>query len=112
MSEVVAIIPARGGSRGVPSKNLRRVGGVPLVARAVESALAVAAIDRVVVSTDDPEIAEVARARGADVVDRPAELAGDTASSESAIDHTLETLAEHGIEVGVVVFIQATSPFI
>jgi N-acylneuraminate cytidylyltransferase len=110
--EVVAIIPARGGSRGVPRKNLRRVGGVPLVARAVAAALAATNIDRVVVTTDDAEIAELARAHGAETVDRPAELAGDTASSESAIDHALRVLAARGAQAGVVVFIQATSPFI
>ena len=80
-AEIVAVIPARGGSKGVPRKNLREVGGVPLVVRAIRSAQAAASVDRVVVSTDDAEIAAVAFAAGADVVDRPADLAGDTASS-------------------------------
>lgn len=110
--EVVAVIPARGGSRGVPRKNLRRVGGVPLIVRAIETAQAARGIDRVVVSTDDPEIAGLARAHGADIVTRPAEISGDTASSESALDHALDTLAARGHDVGVIVFIQATSPFI
>ncbi|PZQ91940.1 MAG: acylneuraminate cytidylyltransferase [Leifsonia xyli] len=110
--EVVAIIPVRGGSRGVPRKNLRRVGGVPLVVRAVETALAVNSIDRVVVTTDDAEIGALARSHGAEIVNRPTELAGDTASSESAIDHALGVLAGRGVEVGTIVFIQATSPFI
>ena len=112
MSEVVAIIPARGGSRGVPRKNLRRVGGVPLIVRAIIAGRSADAIDRVIVSTDDPEIAELARAHGAEIVVRPAELAGDEASSESALDHALDVLAERGADVGVVVFLQATSPFI
>lgn len=112
LRETVAVIPARGGSKGVPRKNLRRVGGVPLVARAIATAREVAAIDRVVVSTDDPEISAVAREWGADVVGRPPELAGDEATSESALLHALETLAERGIDVGVLVFLQATSPFI
>ena len=87
MSEVVAIIPARGGSKGVPRKNVRRVGGVARVARAVAAARAAASVDRVVVSTDDPEIAAVAEEWGAQVIARPADLAGDTASSESAVLH-------------------------
>jgi YrbI family 3-deoxy-D-manno-octulosonate 8-phosphate phosphatase len=107
--EVVAVIPARGGSQGVPRKNLRRVGGVPLIGRAVASALAAQRIDRVIVSTDDAEIAAVAREWGAEVVDRPAEISGGTASSESALVHALDAL---GLDAGVLVFIQATSPFI
>lgn len=110
--EVVAIIPARGGSKGVPGKNLRRVGGMPLVGRAVAAARQATTIDRVVVSTDDVEIAAVAREWGAEVVDRPAELAGDEASSESALLHALDVLRARGVTTGVVVFLQATSPFI
>lgn len=112
MSEVVAIIPARGGSKGVVRKNLRRVGGVPLVARAIDAARRCSAVARVVVTTDDDEIAGVAREWGADVVRRPAELAGDTASSESALLHALDRLAADGVDVGAVAFLQATSPFI
>jgi len=110
--EVVAVIPARGGSRGVPRKNLRRVGGIPLIVRAIESAHEARGIDRVVVSTDDPDIASLAHAHGADIVTRPAGISGDTASSESAIDHALDALAGRGVDVSVIVFIQATSPFI
>ena len=110
--ETVAVIPARGGSKGVPRKNLRRVGGIPLVARAISTARAADRIDRVVVSTDDPQIAAVAREWGAEVVVRPAELSGDTASSESAVEHALGELSRFGIDVGAVVLIQATSPFI
>jgi N-acylneuraminate cytidylyltransferase len=106
---VVAVIPARGGSKGVPGKNLRSVGGVPLVARAVASALASSLIDRVIVSTDDPSIASAARRAGAEVVDRPAEIAGDEASSESAVLHAIGSLDELP---EIVVFLQPTSPFI
>jgi N-acylneuraminate cytidylyltransferase len=105
---VVAVIPARGGSTGVVGKNLREVDGVSLVGRAVASALSARLIDQVVVSTDDAAIAHEARRAGATVVDRPAELAGNTASSESALLHALEQIAEPD----VLVFIQATSPFI
>lgn len=107
---VVAVIPARGGSKGVPGKNTAPVGGVPLVARAVAAALA-AGIADVRVSTDDAGIASAARAAGAGVIDRPADLAGDTASSESALLHALDVLAEQGIEPEVLAFLQATSPF-
>ena len=110
--ETVAVIPARGGSKGVPRKNLRRVGRLPLIARAIRSARAADGIDRVVVSTDDAEIAAAAREWGAEVVTRPAELSGDTASSESALLHALDELARLGIDVGILVFLQATSPFI
>ena len=112
LGETIAVIPARGGSKGVPRKNVRRVGGIPLIARAIGSARAADGIDRVVVSTDDPEIAAVAREWGAEVVTRPAELSGDTASSESALLHALDELSRLGIDVGILVFIQATSPFI
>ncbi|PCE14513.1 acylneuraminate cytidylyltransferase [Microbacterium sp. SZ1] len=108
----VAIIPARGGSKGVPRKNVQRVGGVPLIERAVRSALAAEGIDLVVVSTDDAEIAAVASAAGAVVVRRPDELSGDTASSESAILHALDEIEAAGERVEVVAFLQATSPFI
>ena len=106
---VVAVIPARGGSKGVPGKNLRKVGGVSLVARAVAAALAAESIDHVYVSTDDFAIARAARAAGATVIDRPAELSTDTASSEAALIHALDSL---GWSADVLVFIQATSPFV
>ncbi|GAA3238795.1 N-acylneuraminate cytidylyltransferase [Actinocorallia longicatena] len=103
----VCVIPARGGSKGVPGKNLARVGGRPLVVRAVQAAHGV--VDEVVVSTDDPEIAAVARAAGARVVVRPDELSGDTATSESALLHALSQLDD---QPDVTVFVQCTSPFI
>ncbi len=109
---VVAIIPARGGSKGVPRKNLRRVGGVPLVERAVRTAIETDGIDLVVVSTDDDEIAAVSEAAGARVVRRPAAISGDTASSESAILHALDELDAEGERADAVAFLQATSPFI
>jgi N-acylneuraminate cytidylyltransferase len=112
VSEVVAIIPARGGSKGVVRKNVRRVGGVPLVARAVDAALRCPAIDRVVVSTDDADIAAVAAEWGAEIVERPGALAADESSSEGALLHALDELEARGVDVGIVAFLQATSPFI
>ncbi|OII21036.1 hypothetical protein BIV03_16025 [Curtobacterium sp. MCBA15_016] len=109
---VVAVVPARAGSKGIPGKNLRPVAGRSLVRRAVESARAATTIDTVVVSTDGDAIAAEALSAGARVVRRPAALAGDEASSESALLHVLDTLAAAGEEPDVVVFLQATSPFI
>jgi len=113
---VVAVIPARAGSKGIPGKNLRQVGGRSLVRRAVESARAARLVDAVVVSTDEgprgDAIAAEATAAGARVVRRPAELAGDEASSESALLHALDALRAADEEPEVLVFLQATSPFI
>ncbi|GAB3704237.1 cytidylyltransferase domain-containing protein [Mariniluteicoccus flavus] len=108
----VAIIPARGGSQGVPGKNLRLIGGIPLVARAVRACRATRGIDDIFVSTDDEAIAEAARNAGADVIWRPADLSGHTASSESALLHGLDEIADRGIDARVLVFVQCTSPFI
>lgn len=108
----VAIIPARGGSKGVPRKNLRPVGGVPLVVRAIRAARDAAGIDVVVVSTDDDEIAAVSAAAGARVIRRPDEISGDTASSESALLHAIDEIEAAAQRVGIVAFLQATSPFI
>jgi YrbI family 3-deoxy-D-manno-octulosonate 8-phosphate phosphatase len=109
---VVAVIPARGGSKGVPGKNLRRVAGRSLVQRAVDACVAATSIDATYVSTDDAGIASAARAAGAEVIDRPADLSGDRASSESALLHALDQLVEDGVQPEVIVFVQCTSPFI
>jgi YrbI family 3-deoxy-D-manno-octulosonate 8-phosphate phosphatase len=110
---VLAVIPARGGSKGVPAKNLAPVGGVPLVARAVRECRATRLVTDVVVSTDDQAIAAAAREAGAEVVLRPAAIAGDTATSEAAVLHAMDTHeALHGAAVDVVLLVQCTSPFI
>jgi YrbI family 3-deoxy-D-manno-octulosonate 8-phosphate phosphatase len=110
---VLAVIPARGGSKGVPAKNLLPVGGVPLVARAVRECRATRLVTDVVVSTDDQAIAAAAREAGAEVVLRPAAIAGDTATSEAAVLHAMDAHeALHGAAVDVVLLVQCTSPFI
>ncbi|MEU3946169.1 N-acylneuraminate cytidylyltransferase [Streptomyces sp. NPDC029526] len=110
---VLAVIPARGGSKGVPAKNLAPVGGVPLVARAVRACRAARHVTDVVVSTDDPAISDVARRAGAEVVLRPAALSGDTATSEAAVLHALDAHEDtHGRPVDVVLLVQCTSPFL
>ncbi len=107
---VLALIPARGGSKGIPRKNLAQLAGRPLLAHTVEQARATPAIDRVVVTTDDEEIARRTAEWGAEAVRRPGSLASDTASSESALSHALDHLRGRGYEPDLVVFLQATSP--
>ncbi|THA32375.1 acylneuraminate cytidylyltransferase [Streptomyces sp. A1277] len=118
---VLAVIPARGGSKGVPAKNLARVGGVPLVVRAVRACLASSEVTDVVVTTDAPAVAEAARAAGEALgesgrlhcVQRPEAIAGDTATSEAAVLHALDAYeAMRGRTVDVVLLVQCTSPFI
>jgi len=105
-------VPARGGSKGIPGKNLRTVDGVPLVVRAVTAAQRAASVARVVVTTDDDAIAAVARTAGADVVDRPHDLASDDASTEDALLHALDDLRTRGFaDPDITVLVQCTSPF-
>ena len=108
---VCAIIPARGGSKGVSRKNVRLLAGKPLIAHTIEHALGARFVTRVIVSTDDDEIASVSKEYGAEVVKRPAELATDTATSESALKHVLDHLrGVEGYTPDLVVFLQCTSP--
>ena len=109
----VAIIPARGGSTGVPRKNLAPVGGVPLIVRTIRAALAAETVGHVIVSTDDEEIATVAATEGVTVIRRPPDLATATSSSESAIVHALTVMAAEGGELPeVTLLVQCTSPFV
>ncbi|MDY3677858.1 MAG: acylneuraminate cytidylyltransferase family protein [Actinomyces urogenitalis] len=107
---MLAVIPVRGGSKGIPRKNLRDVGGKPLVVWTIEQALTSTSDLRVVVSTEDTEIAQVARAAGAEVISRPAELAQDTTATEPVVVHAMDVLAEQGYEPDYVMLLQATSP--
>lgn len=107
---VIAVIPARGGSKGVPGKNTRLLGGKPLIAYTIESAKRCNYIDRVIVSTDDEKIARVAREYGAEVpFVRPQELAEDMTPTEPVLKHTVEWLEENeGYNTDIVVFLQLT----
>lgn len=107
MTNTVAIILARRHSKGVPLKNLRTVGGVSLVGRAVAAARQSGCFDRVIVSTDGADIAAEAVRHSAETVLRPAELAGDSAASLPALLHALEAA---GIQAGTAVLLQPTSP--
>lgn len=104
---LLALISARGGSKGIPRKNIRSFCGKPLLQWSIDAALATACVDQVVVTTDDPEIAQVARACGAEVPFlRPAELATDTAPGIAPVLHALEQLPQ----VSDVLLLQPTSP--
>jgi CMP-N-acetylneuraminic acid synthetase len=106
---VLAIIPARGGSRGIPKKNIVPFGGKPLIAWTIHAARAVPAIDRVVVSSDSDEILDLSARWDAEPLKRPSQLSTDSAESLPVIKHALEVLAKE-IDPGVVVFLQPTSP--
>ena len=107
----LAIIPARGGSKGVPRKNILPICGKPLIGWTIDAAKAARTVNRVVVSTDDPEIASVAKDFGAEVVWRPEEISGDSASSEEALLHVLEHLDNtENYKPKLLVFLQCTSP--
>lgn len=104
---VLAVVPARGGSKGVPGKNLRLVRGRPLIAWTIEQALRARSIDRVILSSDDESIMREAQAAGADVpFRRPADLATDAVSSIDVVLHALEQVPDFDI----VVLLQPTSP--
>lgn len=102
---VLGIIPARGGSKGVPRKNIRLISGKPLIAWTIEAAKKSKLLDRFIVSTEDNEIADIAREYGAEVLKRPAELATDEVSTMSVLQHALAQ-----IKCDTVVLLQATSP--
>lgn len=107
----VAVIPARGGSKELPGKHLRLLGGRPLIAHTVRAALGARRIDRVIVSTDDPAIARAARRAGAEVpFRRPDALAVDDAPTAPVIQHAVDWLEAAGEHVEVVVTLQPTSP--
>jgi CMP-N,N'-diacetyllegionaminic acid synthase len=112
-AKTVCIIPARGGSKGLPRKNVLPLAGKPLIAYSIEAAKGCDLIDRVILSTDDPEIADVARRHGAEVpFMRPAELAVDTATTEGVLQHAIQWLDEkEGYRADIMVFLQPTDIF-
>ncbi|WP_417319154.1 cytidylyltransferase domain-containing protein [Emcibacter sp.] len=104
---VVAIIPARAGSKGIPDKNITPVCGKPLIQYSIDAALGSKYIDRVVVSSDGQKILETAQNLGAEQLQRPAELATDQASSHLLISHAIQAL---GLENSYIILLQPTSP--
>jgi len=110
-TKYLAIIPARGGSKGLPGKNIRPICGKPLIAWSVATALESPSVGRVVVSTDDEDIARCAREAGAEVPFlRPAHLAEDTTPTEPVLRHVVDELRETGDHVDNVILLQPTSP--
>ena len=108
---IVAIIPARGGSKGIPGKNKKLFGGIPLIAHTINAAKQSGFVDEIFVSSDDPEILAIATNFGAEGIKRPVDLSSDTASSEAALLHCLSTLDAEDRNIEFVVFLQCTSPF-
>ena len=109
----LAVIPARGGSKRIARKNVRDFCGRPMIAWSIEAALASGCFDRIVVSTDDTEIAEVARAAGAEVPFlRPADLSDDYIGTTPVVAHAIRWMQAQGCDTHVTCCIYATAPFI
>jgi CMP-N,N'-diacetyllegionaminic acid synthase len=109
---VLGLIPARGGSKGVPGKNTKMLGGRPLIEYTAEAALSSKRLSRVILSTEDEAIAEAGRKAGVDVpFRRPAELANDSAPMLPVIQHAVRTLEEQGDRFDAICLLQPTNPF-
>jgi pseudaminic acid cytidylyltransferase len=108
---MIGVIPARGGSKGVPGKNIRDLSGKPLIAYTIEAAIESKIFERIIVSTDSKEIAEIAVAYGAEVPFlRPAEISGDLISSDDVVLHALSYYQKQGMDYDEVCKLQPTSP--
>lgn len=108
---IISIIPARGGSKGVPRKNIKLLAGKPLIAHSIELSLGSKSVNRTIVSTDDQEIAEIAKKYGAEVITRPKELATDTAATEPVLQHVVKCLEEkEKYKPDLIILLQPTSP--
>jgi pseudaminic acid cytidylyltransferase len=113
MAKAIAIIPARGGSKRIPRKNIKSFHGKPLIAYSIETALEAGIFDKVIVSTDDEEIATVAKSYGAEVpFIRPKELSDDFSGTQDVIDHALQWLESHGAKYDFACTIYATAPLL
>jgi CMP-N,N'-diacetyllegionaminic acid synthase len=108
--DYIAVIPARGGSKGIPKKNICECAGKPLIAWTLDAAVQATRIDRILLSTDDPEIMEIGRDYGVEVIERPPELASDTAHTEPVMLHALDQLVDKDNHIKGVVLLQPTSP--
>jgi N-acylneuraminate cytidylyltransferase len=107
---ILAIIPARGGSKGIPRKNIKLLAGKPLIAYSIEAAVKSKYINKLVVSTEDEEISRVSKSYNADVIMRPEELARDDSLTIDAVIHVLNFLENEGYFADLVVLLQPTSP--
>lgn len=110
-SKILAIIPARGGSKGIPRKNIKKLTGKPLIVYSIEAALKSKYINKIIVSTEDKEIAEISKKYGAEVIKRPRELAKNYSSIIDVLKHVLEKLREEeNYKPDIIVLLQPTSP--
>lgn len=106
----IAIIPARGGSKGIRHKNIKELWGKPLIAYTIEASLGCKYIDKTIVSTEDKQIKEISLRYGAEVIDRPVELASDEAKTEPVMFHVVRELEKQGEKIDLIVLLQPTSP--
>ena len=107
MSKILAFIPARGGSKGIPNKNIKLFNGKPLIEWTIESALKSKLIHKVIVSSDSKKILSLSKNFGADVILRPKNISGDRSTTESAINHCIKNLED---SFDVIVLLSPTSP--
>ena len=110
MKKYITIIPARGGSKRFPGKNTHALNGIPLIGYSIAYSLKNPQIVGTYVSTDAEDIKQISRKAGAEIIDRPAEFAGDHATTASAMKHAVQFLMDKGIEFDYVVLLQATNP--
>jgi CMP-N-acetylneuraminic acid synthetase len=109
--EILAIIPARGGSKTIPGKNIREIHGKPLIAWTIEPALECKFLDKIVVSTDDPKISEISKKYGAEVPFlRPKKISEDNSPTIDALIYTIDSLKNIGHNPEIIVLLQPTSP--
>jgi len=108
--KILSIIPARGGSKGLPRKNIADLAGKPLIAWTIEASLNSKYITKTIVSSDDKEILDVAIKYGSEIIKRPDNLATDTATSESVVKHAIDYLESIGEVFDIVILLQPTSP--
>ena len=111
MNKIVCIIPARGGSKGIPGKNIIPFAGKPLIAHTINFATSESLVDEVYVSTDDKDIAKISQRYKAKIIERPGNISGDNATTEETITHFLDFLKQHENSPDIIILLQATSPF-
>jgi CMP-N,N'-diacetyllegionaminic acid synthase len=110
MSQIIALIPARGGSKGIPQKNLAMVAGRPLVAHTIEAAMQAASISTTYLSSDDEEILEIGRRAGCQTIKRPVELAGDNSQATDVVSHFISAALIGADDEAAIIYLQPTSP--
>lgn len=108
--QILGLIPARGGSKGIPQKNLKKILGVPLIGYTIQSALGANSLTRVLVTTDDKKICKVAKEYGVDVIDRPNELSNDLSPMIDVVAHAIEQEEKIGNFYDFIVLLQPTAP--